>query len=64
VLKTLGLSLRKPKIQHIEITALKRSPEIAAYPTNATLDKDTGLQGYEPEGALTQQPQKSPQARS
>jgi hypothetical protein len=35
-----------------------------AYPTNATLDKDTGLQGYEPEGALTQQPKKSPKARS
>jgi hypothetical protein len=30
MLKTLGLSLRKPKIQRIEITALKRSPEIAA----------------------------------
>jgi Helix-turn-helix of DDE superfamily endonuclease/DDE superfamily endonuclease len=35
-----------------------------AYPTNATLDKDTGFQGYEPEGVLTQQPQKSPKARS
>jgi hypothetical protein len=35
-----------------------------AYPTNATLDKDTGLQGYEPEGVLTQQPKKSPKARS
>src|SRR5262249_43513607 len=30
MLKTLGLSLRKPKMQRIEITALKRSPEIAA----------------------------------
>src|SRR5262249_52681614 len=29
MLKTLGLSLRKPKMQRIEITALKRSPEIA-----------------------------------
>jgi hypothetical protein len=29
MLKTLGLSLRKPKMQHIEITALKRPPEIA-----------------------------------
>ena len=35
-----------------------------AYPTNATLDKDTGFQGYEPAGVLTQQPQKSPKARS
>jgi len=29
-----------------------------AYPANATLDKDTGFQGYEPAGVLTQQPQK------
>ena len=35
-----------------------------AYPTNATLDQDTGFQGYEPEGVLTQQPKKSPKARS
>src|SRR3989442_15535114 len=35
-----------------------------AYPVNATLDKDTGFQGYEPAGVLTQQPKKSPQARS
>jgi hypothetical protein len=34
------------------------------YPTNATLDKDTGFQGYEPTGVLTQQPKKSPKARS
>lgn len=34
-----------------------------AYPVNATLDKDTGFQGYEPEGALTRQPKKSHQAR-
>ena len=33
------------------------------YPTNATLDKDTGFQGYEPAGVLTQQPQKKPQGR-
>jgi hypothetical protein len=30
-----------------------------AYPTNATLDKDTGFQGYEPEGVLTRQPKKN-----
>lgn len=29
------------------------------YPTNATLDKDTGFQGYEPEGVLTRQPKKT-----
>ena len=30
-----------------------------AYPANATLDKDTGFQGYEPAGVLTAQPKKS-----
>ena len=38
--------------------------EEIAYPTNATLDKDTGFQGYEPAGVLTQQPKKNPKARS
>src|SRR5215468_2211848 len=33
-------------------------------PVNSTLDKDTGFQGYEPTGILTQQPKKSPEARS
>ena len=33
-------------------------------PVNSTLDKDTGFQGYEPAGILTQQPKKSPEARS
>lgn len=33
--------------------------EEIAYPTNATLDKDTGFQGYEPAGVLTRQPQKT-----
>jgi hypothetical protein len=33
------------------------------YPTNATLDKDTGFQGYEPAGVLTRQPKKNPKAR-
>jgi hypothetical protein len=32
-------------------------------PRHATLDKDTGFQGYEPEGVLTQQPKKNLQAR-
>ena len=35
-----------------------------AYPDHATLDKDTGFQGYEPEGVLTRQPKKSPKARN
>jgi hypothetical protein len=30
-----------------------------AYPTGATLSKDTGFQGYEPEGVVTYQPKKS-----
>ena len=34
------------------------------YPTNATLDKDTGFQGYEPAGVLTRQPKKNRKARS
>ncbi len=33
-----------------------------AYPTNATLDKDTGFQGYEPERVLTAQPKKNRKA--
>jgi Helix-turn-helix of DDE superfamily endonuclease/DDE superfamily endonuclease len=35
-----------------------------AYPTNATLDKDTGFQGYEPAATLTTQPKKSLQGKS
>lgn len=35
-----------------------------AYPPQATLDKDTGFQGYEPNGVLTRQPKKSPAGRS
>jgi DDE superfamily endonuclease/Helix-turn-helix of DDE superfamily endonuclease len=34
------------------------------YPTNATLGKDTGFQGYEPAGVLTRQPKKNRQGRS
>lgn len=33
-----------------------------AYPTNTTLDKDTGFPGYEPPGTLTLQPKKTPGA--
>jgi hypothetical protein len=35
-----------------------------AYPSHATLDKDTGFQGYEPGGVLTRQPKKNRKARS
>ena len=35
-----------------------------AYPLNATLDKDTGFQGYEPAGVLTRQPKKSRKAKN
>jgi len=35
-----------------------------AYPNNATLDQDTGFQGYEPAGPQTRQPQKSPKVQS
>ena len=34
------------------------------YPTNATLGKDTGCQGYEPAGVLTRQPKKNREARN
>ena len=33
------------------------------YPPNATLGKDTGFQGYEPAGVLTQQPKKKPRGQ-
>ena len=43
----------------------KKAADEAAivYPTNATLDKDTGFQGDEPAGVLTAQPKKSREAR-
>ena len=34
-----------------------------AYRANTTLDKDTGVQGYEPDGVWTTPPQKSPKAK-
>jgi hypothetical protein len=33
-----------------------------SYPCNARLDKDTGFQGYEPEGVITRQPKKNRRA--
>ena len=46
-------------------THAKKATDAAAllYPVHSTLDKDTGLQGYEPAGGLTPQPKKSPEAR-
>jgi hypothetical protein len=35
-----------------------------AHPAQATLSKDTGFQGYEPAGVITQQPQKSRKAKN
>jgi hypothetical protein len=34
------------------------------YPTGATLGKDNGFQGYEPEGVVTYQPKKSPKVKT
>lgn len=44
----------------------KKATEEAAisYPANATLSKDTGFQGYEPEGVLTAQPKKRRRVKS
>jgi hypothetical protein len=44
----------------------KKAADEAAlvYPDHATLDKDTGFQGYEPAGVLTRQPKKSRVARN
>jgi hypothetical protein len=44
----------------------KKAADEAAivYPDHATLDKDTGFQGYEPAGVLTRQPKKSRGARN
>ncbi len=43
----------------------KKAAEEAAlrFPAGATLSKDTGFQGYEPAGVLTQQPKKSRKAK-
>ncbi len=43
----------------------RAAKEVAiAYPANATLDKDTGFQGYEPAGVLTLQSKKKRKAKS
>src|SRR5918997_5719320 len=41
-------------VSSCSVRVLSHSP----YPCNATLDKDTGFQGYEPEGIITRQPKK------
>ena len=43
----------------------KKAADEAAihFPTNATRGKDTGFQGYEPAGVLTNQPKKSPKVK-
>jgi hypothetical protein len=38
--------------------------EAIHYPPHATLDKDTGFQGYEPAGILTFQPRKKPKGQA
>ena len=38
--------------------------EAIQYPAHATLDKDTGFQGYEPAGVLTFQPRKKPKGKA
>jgi len=35
-----------------------------SYPANASLSKDTGFQGYEPKGVLSEQPKKKSEDRS
>jgi DDE superfamily endonuclease len=43
----------------------RAAKEVAiVYPANATLDKDTGFQGYEPEDVLTHQPKKKRKVKS
>ncbi len=44
----------------------KKAADVAqiAYPANATLDKDTGFQGYEPDGVWTRQPKKKPKGQA
>ena len=43
----------------------KRVADLEAlnYPAHATLTKDTGFQGYEPQGVLTVQPRKKPRGK-
>ena len=54
------------KVVYLGPTVAGKTPDKKAadaapicYPTNATLGKDTGFQGYEPAGVLTRQPKKT-----
>jgi hypothetical protein len=58
------------KVAYLGPTVVGKTPDKKAadeaemtYPINATLAKDTGFQGYEPERVLTTQPKKSPKAK-
>ncbi len=58
--KVIYLSPPQPGKKH----AKKLADEAAiAYPSGATLGKDTGVQGYAPPGVLAGQPKKSPKVR-
>lgn len=59
--KVVYLGATEPGAKHDKKAADEAQIE---YPDWATLDKDTGFQGYEPAGVLAQQPKKSPEARN
>jgi|SRR5215831_11660017 len=42
----------------------EENPTYPTYPTDINLYKDTGFQGYEPEGVTTFQPQKKPKGKA
>ncbi len=58
--KVVYLGLTEPGKKHDKKAADEAQ---IVYPAHATLDKDTGFQGYEPPGVLTQQPKKKRKAR-
>lgn len=58
--RVLSLSRTVPGKTHDKKLA---DDEQLAYPTGATLGKDTGFQGYEPPGIVTYQPKKKPKQR-
>jgi hypothetical protein len=57
--KVIYLGPTEPGAKHDKKAADEAQIE---YPACATLDKDTGFQGYEPDGILTRQPKKSRKA--
>ena len=58
------LNAHTTKVIYLGPTVAGKIHDKKAADANATLGKDTGLQGYEPAGVLTQQPKKSPEAKS